>query len=454
MKTTIEIYGFSGRLGAGKNYVSENIFAPLLTPKKTIFVALANHFKVDAINKEGLEFNKVYGKKDEHTRITLQRLGTEEGRDKYGENIWVNLLDTWITLFEQQGFERVIIQDVRFPNELDYINSKGGTSFRIVANQRTTDQYQREAEANGTSADAIATHRSETSLDGLEDRFNHIINNDYNDNPFNQVRDIVSSINLGRQPDRVFFVDLDDTISLCNSYYMKTIDNAVKYACTVANVKLGKNVGEVYKEFQVQHKKIHTNHYYRPFNKYNFPQELIEVTRTVLPELDYAREDSAVIKTIYDIGMSVYDVNPEPIEGGIDGIRELQKYGQVVICTLGDRLEQMKKVAYLGLADLDVEVVHHKVTEMYHYMKYKYPAKEYFMVGDNFVRDVQPALEAGFEHVYHIAKNIPSEVVTTKSVGADNLEYKEVGDLKTAIEDHISGHVRNQELSRLMYQLG
>jgi FMN phosphatase YigB (HAD superfamily) len=438
----IEIIGISGRLGSGKNYVSENILAPMLTPKKTIFVALANHFKVDAINKQGLEFEKVYGKKDEYTRVTLQRIGTEEGRDKYGEDIWVNLLDTWIRLFESQGFERAIIQDIRFENEIDYISRKEGISFRINSPSRTLNQYIKEAQSNNTTPEAIAGHRSETSLDGKENMFTYVINNDYSDNPFNQIRDIADRINRRTQPTRVFFVDLDDTISACNSYYMSIINKAIKYACTRGVENYGLDFGELYVESLNHHKKIHTNHYYRPFNKLNFPQELVDVAVAVIPQLGENDDEAINIRrAIFNIGMEVYDVNPRPISGSIEAVRELQKHGQVVILTLGDRLEQMKKVSFLGLTDLDIEVVHHKVTEMYHYMKYKYPAKEYFMVGDNFVRDVQPALEAGYNHVYHIGKDTPSEVVIIKSVGADLLEYKEVGDLKTAIEDHINGHI-------------
>ena len=35
----IQIFGFSGKIGAGKDYVAKNIFAPLLDTKKVLFLA-------------------------------------------------------------------------------------------------------------------------------------------------------------------------------------------------------------------------------------------------------------------------------------------------------------------------------------------------------------------------------------------------------------------------------
>ena len=48
-------------------------------------MAFADHFKIDAINKENLKYENVFGEKDEYTRKQLQLIGTENGRDKYGE---------------------------------------------------------------------------------------------------------------------------------------------------------------------------------------------------------------------------------------------------------------------------------------------------------------------------------------------------------------------------------
>lgn len=60
-------------------------------------------------------------------RELLQRLGTEVGRDLYGENFWVERVTKQI-----HGSDRVVITDVRFDNEEAAVHNLGGKVFRIV----------------------------------------------------------------------------------------------------------------------------------------------------------------------------------------------------------------------------------------------------------------------------------------------------------------------------------
>jgi hypothetical protein len=59
-------------------------------------------------------------------RHAMQTLGTEWGRDQMNENFWVN-----ITLQRVKLFDRVVISDVRFPNEVDMIRKLGGMVVRV-----------------------------------------------------------------------------------------------------------------------------------------------------------------------------------------------------------------------------------------------------------------------------------------------------------------------------------
>lgn len=77
-------------------------------------------------------------------RAYLQRLGTEAGRKVLGENIWV---DT--TMNQIKPGERVVITDVRFPNEAKAIKDAGGELWRVIR--------PRYGPVNG--------HESETALD-------------------------------------------------------------------------------------------------------------------------------------------------------------------------------------------------------------------------------------------------------------------------------------------------
>jgi len=65
--------------------------------------------------------------KNEHpdVRRLLQRLGTEAGRDILGENIWVD------TAFGRTDADKIVVTDVRFPNEAEGIRARGGVVVRL-----------------------------------------------------------------------------------------------------------------------------------------------------------------------------------------------------------------------------------------------------------------------------------------------------------------------------------
>lgn len=63
----------------------------------------------------------------------MHKIGTEEGRDVYGENIWIKITETWIETVNLRGITRFIIPDVRFQNEVDWIKSLGGKVIKIQA---------------------------------------------------------------------------------------------------------------------------------------------------------------------------------------------------------------------------------------------------------------------------------------------------------------------------------
>lgn len=178
----MEIIAFAGNLKTGKNYVAEKLYLPLLPKKNTLVMAFADHFKIDSINKSNLEYEKVFGEKDEYTRKKLQLIGTENGRNKFGDMIWINTLDTWIRLYNERGIERFIITDLRFINEHKYLKSKGAKIIKIEAPNRQLKNLKKNNKD-------ILNHISETELNQIN--FDIIINNDYNDNIINDLKKII-----------------------------------------------------------------------------------------------------------------------------------------------------------------------------------------------------------------------------------------------------------------------
>jgi len=60
-------------------------------------------------------------------RFMLQKMGTEAGRDVFHDQVWVHALAR-----KAEQYNNVVIPDVRFPNEIDYIKDAGGFVIRVV----------------------------------------------------------------------------------------------------------------------------------------------------------------------------------------------------------------------------------------------------------------------------------------------------------------------------------
>lgn len=78
----------------------------------------------DAVNNLGWDVLKEYS---EDARRLMQRMGTEVGRQMFGEDVWVNKA--------MQGIEpedNVVFSDVRYGNEADAILRAGGRLWKIT----------------------------------------------------------------------------------------------------------------------------------------------------------------------------------------------------------------------------------------------------------------------------------------------------------------------------------
>ena len=94
-------------------------------------------------------------KKNPEVRRLLQVLGTDFGRKMIGDDVWIKM-----SLSDLRQGNRVVISDVRFPNEADAIKKLGGTVWRINRRNNT----------------AVNHHASEHAMDNY--MFSHVIYND------------------------------------------------------------------------------------------------------------------------------------------------------------------------------------------------------------------------------------------------------------------------------------
>lgn len=154
----MNIIGISGNAGVGKDYLTKHILAPMISNGQPYIIAsFADHFKIDSIVKDNLDRTKVYGKKDSITRSILQQKGTENGRDIYGNDVWVNILHERLLQYSSRGIKYFFITDCRFENEIQYVKSKNGIVIRIEAEDRHNELMSIEGNEN-------KNHSSETSL--------------------------------------------------------------------------------------------------------------------------------------------------------------------------------------------------------------------------------------------------------------------------------------------------
>lgn len=159
----------SGKQGSGKSTLTENLIVKLedygesVTYLKNAGIIYEMH---DAINNVASKYGIRTETKD---RVLLQWLGTEWGREIRGDNVWVDAVSNKIQQTTVGGF--VIIDDVRFPNELSVGNNVNRFSIRLEASE--------EARRNRCPAWGNNTnHPSETALDNHLGSFNLVVNTD------------------------------------------------------------------------------------------------------------------------------------------------------------------------------------------------------------------------------------------------------------------------------------
>ena len=142
-------------------------------------------------------------------RLLLQIIGTECIRDKVHPNAWVNALfadykscslpdeTTFINdeEFIRKNSSQWIITDMRFPNELEAVKSRGGITIRVnrtlpcgdVQFNGTQEEWEELVKKNKEQS-AKFNHPSETALDNAE--FDYIIDNS------GTIEDLIHTVSL------------------------------------------------------------------------------------------------------------------------------------------------------------------------------------------------------------------------------------------------------------------
>ena len=120
------VIGLNGKFRHGKSYLAKHITEEAERQGlRAETVSFAEPLKDLCRREFGWD-----GVKDARGRLLLQTVGTDAGRS-YNENIWV---DKWMERVRglSGSVDLVISDDMRFPNEVDAIESMGGVTCRVL----------------------------------------------------------------------------------------------------------------------------------------------------------------------------------------------------------------------------------------------------------------------------------------------------------------------------------
>lgn len=85
-------------------------------------------------------------------RFAMQKLGTEWGRGMIGDSLWIDLLEHEVSVARKLGTKNIVVDDVRFPNEMKKIQALDGVIIKVVR----------------PAFDADLSHPSEQYVAGIE----------------------------------------------------------------------------------------------------------------------------------------------------------------------------------------------------------------------------------------------------------------------------------------------
>lgn len=185
----------SGKIGSGKNYIAENIIFKKLREKNlnVMLIAFADYLKILCYTKDKIPFGKLFYEKDTNSRRALQLRGEEER--KTNPNMFVDFVDCQSRIMFDRGVDVIIILDVRYKNEAQFVKDKNGIIIRFNAPNRTENKMRIECKDNQDEILKVRNHISEVDLDDYK-HFDHIVNNDYGneDKVISQINSIVDKL--------------------------------------------------------------------------------------------------------------------------------------------------------------------------------------------------------------------------------------------------------------------
>lgn len=137
-----KLIGIAGNAGTGKSTAAKfikNFYSPVYDYQIRSFAAPLKLAATNLFGIEKLYFTSSELKEEEHPywemspRVMLQKLGTECVREVFGENFFVARMEFgFIKDYDFSADVCVVIDDVRYQNEADWVVRNGGKIIRLT----------------------------------------------------------------------------------------------------------------------------------------------------------------------------------------------------------------------------------------------------------------------------------------------------------------------------------
>jgi len=173
------IIAISGKKGSGKSTIGEifrnngYILDSFANSVKDICTILFNYDrnKLEGITEEDRKWRENTNNKYNITpREAMILVGTEFGRKMINENIWI---DTLFNRYDKNDNKKLVITDLRFPNEYEEIKKRGGIIIRINRYNNKNLHYETECLLDEYKFDYIIDNNG--TIDELKDKINKIL---------------------------------------------------------------------------------------------------------------------------------------------------------------------------------------------------------------------------------------------------------------------------------------
>lgn len=147
------LIGVIGRKNAGKDTLADLLVARRGFRKHALAYPLKEACRIlflldDSQLNDPLQKEIVDARWGLSPRVMFQKIGTDFARETFGHDFWVRHLEYWV---EQETPSRLVVPDIRFPNEAAWIRAQGGLLVRV----RSTDPVSEDAHISETGVDEI-----------------------------------------------------------------------------------------------------------------------------------------------------------------------------------------------------------------------------------------------------------------------------------------------------------